>query len=116
MKSLFCWFIKSALPILGPMGLCTVLVPGEYFDDEGKTMIGILGFALQIVLAYATAKFTADNYEEYFMGYYDWLASRVSFFETKTGFVIRTFLWSACFYSFPVIIILGAIFGLPKVG
>ena len=113
MKSLFCWFIKSVLPILGPLGMCCPFIPFEYFN-KGITAGGFLGLLLELIPAYFTAKFAADNYEDYFMGYYDWLASRVSFFETKTGFVIRTFFWSACFYSFFAMMIVGAIFGFPQ--
>ena len=78
-------------------------------------MAGILGLALELIPAYLTAKFAANNYEEYFMDYHDWLASRVSFFETKTGFVIRTFLLGASCYSMVAAFITGLIYGFPKV-
>lgn len=114
MKSLFCWFIKSVLPIIGPILLCSVAAPYGFFDG-GNAKAGFLSLVLEFVPAFFTTKFAANNYEEYFMGYYDWLASRVSFFETKTGFVIRTFVWSACFYSFFAALIAGGIFGFPKI-
>ena len=116
MKSLFCWFIKKAIPALGTFaffGCCLPLTPFGYFMEGGNATAGILALLLEIIPAYFTAKFAADNYEEYFMDYRDWLASRVSFFETKTGFVIRTFVWGASTYSLITSFVVAAIFGMP---
>lgn len=117
MKQLFCWFIQKILPSLGYIALglcCPILTPAGYFMED-KMMAGILELALELIPAYFTAKFAANNYEEYFMDYHDWLASRVSFFETKTGFVIRTFVLGASCYSMVASIITSLIYGSPKV-
>ncbi len=108
MKSFFCWILRSNLfYILGCVGAVVAVVSTlgllGVVESANFDMLPIWYRIIFLVLtwlpAYFTAKFVANNYEDYFMGYRDWLASRVSFFETKTGFVIRTFFFSAGIYS-----------------
>ena len=108
MKSFFCWILRSNLfYILGCVGafFAIALTLGSLgiIESKGNFDFPIPSRIIFLVLtwlpAYFTAKFVANNYEDYFIGYRDWLASRVSFFETKTGFVIRTFLFSGGIYS-----------------
>ena len=112
MKQFFCWMIAKAFGTLGMLGFMMFGFAGEWYSVAPTAVV--IAYCVALLAAFRTAKFTADNYEDYFVGYWGWMVSRVSFFQTKVGYVVRTFFASLLTYTFVADVIFLMLYDVPK--
>lgn len=93
MKGLLCWYLaKISNPCGGLTWMFGLVMLTE--NDMCPASYRSILIGVSLVLSYLAAKFVATNYEEYFISIYSWFSSRINFLQTKTGYVVKTFLSS----------------------